>query len=438
MQTSISNQRTTKAASAGESALELNHFPPRFLQTLGEQLTQCRAQNKQGCLLLVAISNMPMLVSACGHAMSEQVMTALNETISAQLPEGGKIFRIQRDELAILLPNTNNEEIDTLAAGICSHVEDFGRHNTLGSAIHVICSIGSTQFPTDATQVVDVLDQAYLALSSALPNMHRSYQDIAEETEKARQQMGLANYLFRAYNEDRLRLAFQPVINSHDGSIAHYEGLLRLVNPNGQISSAGPLIPVAERMGLIEKIDTMVLELIVRELRQYPNVTLAFNVSNLTTDNAKWLARFNELLAETPEIAPRLVVEITETAAHRDLRKAAYFVAAIQAVGASVALDDFGSGYTSFRQLKSLSVDFVKIDGAFVKDIAQNADSRFFVKTLLEFAHGFGLHAVAEFVENGEIAKILMELGVDYMQGYYFGKPENHRSWVNSGEFSKD
>jgi len=131
-------------------------------------------------------------------------------------------------------------------------------------------------------------------------------------------------------------------------------------------------------------------------------------------------------------------VEITETAAHRDLRKAAYFVAAIQSVGGCVALDDFGSGYTSFRQLKSLSVDLVKIDGAFVKDIAQNADSRFFVKTLLEFSHGFGLHAVAEFVENGEIAKILMELGVDYMQGYYFGKRENHRSWVNSGEFRKD
>jgi len=230
-----------------------------------------------------------MLVSACGHVMSEKVMSELNGAIHAMLPEGGKVFRIQRDELAILLPQTSNEDVAVLSSRICATVESFGRYNSLGSAIHVICSIGSTIFPVDAAQVVDILDHAYLALSSALPNMHRSYHDIAEETEKARQQMGLANYLYRAYNEKHLRLAYQPVINSLDGSIAHYEGLLRLVNPNGQISSAGPLIPVAERMGLIDKIDTMVLEMVVEELRKYPNVTLAFNVSNLTTDNTAWL-----------------------------------------------------------------------------------------------------------------------------------------------------
>jgi EAL domain-containing protein (putative c-di-GMP-specific phosphodiesterase class I) len=107
----------------------------------------------------------------------------------------------------------------------------------------------------------------------------------------------------------------------------------------------------------------------------------------------------------------------------------------LQAMGCLVALDDFGSGYTSFRQLKAISVDMVKIDGAFVKDIAQSADNQFFVKTLMQFAQGFGLQTVAEFVENGEIAKILMEMGVDYLQGYYLGKPENHRRWLNEGEY---
>jgi EAL domain-containing protein (putative c-di-GMP-specific phosphodiesterase class I) len=188
-------------------------------------------------------------------------------------------------------------------------------------------------------------------------------------------------------------------------------------------------------MGLIDIIDTMVMEMVIEELRRAPDVTLAFNVSNMTTENPVWLERMGELVKETPEIASRLIVEITETAIHRDLRRTAFFVASIQSMGCQVALDDFGSGYTSFRQLKALSVDIVKIDGVFIKDLAQNADNRFFVKTLLDFAQGFGLKTVAEFVETGEITKVLMEMGVDYMQGYYFGKPANHRVWLNEGEY---
>jgi len=177
--------------------------------------------------------------------------------------------------------------------------------------------------------------------------------------------------------------------------------------------------------------------MVVKELRTDPDVVLAMNVSNLTTRNSKWLDRFVKVTNESPEISPRLIVEITETAAQRDLRRTAYFVAAIQAQGAQVALDDFGSGYTSFRQLKSLSVDMVKIDGAFIKDLVDNADNRFFVKTLLDFTNGFGLRAVAEYVENGEIAKMLMDLGVQYLQGYYFGRPENRRVWLKQGEYAK-
>jgi EAL domain-containing protein (putative c-di-GMP-specific phosphodiesterase class I) len=195
---------------------------------------------------------------------------------------------------------------------------------------------------------------------------------------------------------------------------------------------------VAEKMGMIDLVDTMVMEMVIDELRRSPNVHLAFNVSNHTTENGVWLDSISQKLKETPDIAPRLSVEITETAVHRDLRRAAYFVASLQAMGCTVALDDFGSGYTSFRQLKALSVDIVKIDGIFIKDIAQSADNQFFVKTLLDFAQAFGLETVAEFVETGEIAKILMEMGVDYLQGYYLGKPQNHRSWLNEGEYRKD
>jgi len=114
---------------------------------------------------------------------------------------------------------------------------------------------------------------------------------------------------------------------------------------------------------------------------------------------------------------------------HGDLKHSARFCAEVQAMGCMIALDDFGSGYTSFRQLQALPIDYVKIDGVFIRDLTDNADSRLFVKTMLDFIRGFGLKSVAEYVENGEIAKMLMELGVDYLQGYYLGKPSNTRPW---------
>ncbi|MGE0754287.1 MAG: EAL domain-containing protein, partial [Alphaproteobacteria bacterium] len=297
---------------------------------------------------------------------------------------------------------------------------------------------GSVNFPLETASACDALDKAYAAVNSLQSIPCRTYEMTKAEADVSRQQMGLANYLLKAYKEDRLRLAYQPVIESKTGKTAHYEALLRLISHTGKISSAGALIPVAEKMGLIDIIDTMVMEKVIQELRNSPNVTLALNVSNETTENSTWLEKAAALLKETPEIAPRLIVELTETAIHRDLRRTAYFVASLQSMGCQVALDDFGSGYTSFRQLKALSVDMVKIDGIFIKDIAHSADNQFFVKTLLDFAQGFGLKTVAEFVENGEITKILMELGVDYMQGYYFGKPENCRVWLNDGEYKAD
>src|SRR5262249_8112660 len=174
----------------------------------------------------------------------------------------------------------------------------------------------------------------------------RTFEMTRREAEQSRQQMGLANYLLKAFKEKRLRLAYQPVIESKTGKTSHYEALLRLVNQTGKISSAGALIPVAEKMGLIDIIDTMVMEMVIEELRRAPNVTLAFNVSNLTTENPAWLESVSQAIKETPEIAPRLIVEITETAVHRDLRRTAFFVASLQSMGCLVALDDFGSGYT--------------------------------------------------------------------------------------------
>lgn len=411
-------------------------YPHSFVELLEKNIQKVIADHNSGALMVVSITNLAMIINAYGHDTSEIVMHDLLRKIEAILNPGDVACRLQRDQIGIIANESYPEDTETLATRIHNIIQNFGRDHFATVSLYIMGAIGSVNFPNDTASAHDALDKAYVAVNSLQSTPHRTYETTRPEADLCRQQMGLANYLFKAYKEKRLRLAYQPIINSKTGKATHHEALLRLVNQSGKISSAGPLIPVAEKMGLIDLIDTMVMEMVIDELRRSPDIHLAFNVSNMTTEDPVWLDHLARLLRETPEIAPRLIVEITETAVLRDLRRTAFFVASIQSMGCQVALDDFGSGYTSFRQLKALSVDIVKIDGVFIKDLAQSADNRFFVKTLLDFAQGFGLTTVAEFVENGEITKILMDMGVDYMQGYYFSKPLNHRTWLNEGEYS--
>lgn len=413
-------------------------YPPEFINLLEKTISNVITEHTSGALMLVSISNLAMIINAYGHDTSEIVMHDLIKMIQGVLSPNDVVQRLQRDQLGIILANSFPEDTAVVAQRIHTLIQNFGRDDFATAALYIIGVIGSVNFPLETTAAQDALDKAYVAVGSMQSTPHRTFDMTRREADQCRQQMGLANYLFKAYKEKRLRLAYQPIIESKTGKTAHYEALLRLVNQAGKISSAGALIPVAEKMGLIDLIDTMVMEMVIAELRHDPNVSLAFNVSNMTTENPVWLETLSQLVKETPEIASRLIVEITETAVHRDLRRTAFFVASLQSMGCSVALDDFGSGYTSFRQLKALSVDMVKIDGVFIKDLARSADNQFFVKTLLDFAQGFGLQTVAEFVEDGEVTKILMEMGVDYMQGYYFGKPGNHRPWLNEGEYKSE
>ena len=415
-----------------------NFYPPEFIDMLEHALHDAIAEHTSGSLLLVSINNLPMIINSYGHDTSEIVVHDLMRMMKQILNETDIIYRLQRDQIAIILNNRYAEDTTIIAQRIHTIFQNFGRDSFSTTSLYIIGTTGSVNFPLDTNGAQDALDKAYIALNGFQSTHHRTYETTKHEVEQCRQQMGLANYLFRAYQEKRLRLAYQPVIVSKTGEVCHYEALLRLTNSAGKISSAGALIPVAERMGLIDLIDKMVLEMVFAELQRSPNVILAMNVSNLTTEDPVWLDYATQMLKDAPDIASRLIVEITETAAQRDLRRTAFFVASLQSLGCQVALDDFGSGYTSFRQLQALSVDMVKIDGAFIKDLAHNADNRLFVKTLLSFTEGFHLQTVAEFVETGEVAKILMDMGVDSMQGYYFAKPQNHRSWLNEGEYSKD
>ena len=405
-------------------------YPHSFIDALGKFDASMREKSQSGALILLSIDNLPMIMSGYSMAVAEAVMGELQALLSTHNPHGATA-RVQRDQFGILIPDCNEVRATQWCNEIEQAIRSYSYHSRYGE-LHCVISCAHHIVP-------DLLSGPDEMLGRTLINLVREEGDERLRADisgaDSREEMGMANFLGRAVEEGRIRLAFQPVIDTKTGAVAHYEALLRLFGDDGKINSAGMLIPIAERMGFMPMIDKLVLEKVVEELRRDADIVLALNISNLTIQDTVWLETLGALIEQTPQIGPRLIVEITETGLMGDLRRVAKFCAEVQSHGCMVALDDFGAGYTSFRQLKALSVDIVKIDGAYIRDLTDNADSRFFVKTLLDFTRGFGLISVAEFVETGEIAKMLIELGVDQLQGYYFGKPLNYRPWLKEGEY---
>lgn len=226
-----------------------------------------------------------------------------------------------------------------------------------------------------------------------------------------------------ALEGDRLLLVLQPIVDARTGATSAYEGLLRYLSDEGEPVSASPLIEHAERDGSIEQIDCRALELGVALLKRHPKIRLSLNVSTLTAHEPGWLSLLRALRSTCPDLPQRLVIEITETAMIRDLDKMAAFIADVHALGARIAIDDFGAGYTSFRHLKSLKADILKIDGAFINDLPIEPQSRVIAKTMIDMAHALGMTTVAEWVANEEAAVFLREAGVTALQGFLYGQP---------------
>jgi len=218
-----------------------------------------------------------------------------------------------------------------------------------------------------------------------------------------------------------VELAFQPIVAAASGEIAFHEALLRVRLPDGTAASPATLLPVAEKAGLVKLLDQRVMELALERLVADPGLRVSVNCSMHTVLDPDWPDRLAQAVAASPGIAERLIVEITETTMIEDFDTTRALIAACKRLGVKVAMDDFGAGHTSFRNLRELAFDIVKIDGAFIRNIAASADDRFFVKTLIDLARHLSLEIVAEWVQDAETARILREMGVHYLQGAFFG-----------------
>ncbi|KAF0676461.1 EAL domain-containing protein [Profundibacterium mesophilum] len=234
----------------------------------------------------------------------------------------------------------------------------------------------------------------------------------------------------RAVTERNVMLAFQPVVPaSRPERPVFYEGLIRILDDNGRIVPARDFIGAVETLELGRQIDCLSLEAGLKLLQERPRLRLSINMSARSIGYPDWTRVLDTALAADPSIGERLILEITESSAILMPDMVQVFMNRLQNQGISFAIDDFGSGYTSMRYLKDLYFDILKIDGQFIRGIARSPDNQAVVKALVSIGRHFDMVTIAEFVETGEDAQYLRQIGVDCLQGYYFGAPTIRPRW---------
>lgn len=286
--------------------------------------------------------------------------------------------------------------------------------------IYMNCRIASVEFPKisrSAEEINNLLN--WLLTCPNSQNYYREYNPQYYNIESAKESISNLNLLRKALHKKTMVFAYQPVVDRRTMELHYYECLLRIPNNQDNLFSVGSIIPEAEKRGLIFVIDQIVLEMAIKELVANPNLILAVNISNIGILDPAFLVRAEKLL-QTYDVFGRLIIEITETSLNQNYEQITIFMHKLRAFGCKFALDDFGSGFTSFKQLQNLPIDIIKIDGSYVRNIISDTESQRFIENLIRISESLGAQTVAEFVENGEIARFLIDLKIDSMQGNFF------------------
>ena len=404
----------------------------RLRQALHQTMAHSQRYGVQGAYLSVGIDKLSMINAGYGYQTADAVIVGVAERLERLKRSSDLMGRIGGDVFGVILCHCPEANLPKVAEKV---LRAFRKHpiHTPSGAIHVSVSIGGVAFPSFVQTPFEAMTRAEAAMQEAKHSgrdCFRSYRMTDEQRSGYRRAIAIGEQVQDAIRDDRLLFAFQPIVSQGGRRVEFYECLMRLLTPEGKLVSAGEFMPVVEWLGLARSLDRRVLELAVRELTEFDHITLAINISGVTTSDHGWLRALMALLRGRPDVAQRLIIEITETAAIQDIEETARFVTAVRKLGCRVALDDFGSGYTTFRHFKSLAVDIVKIDGSYIENIDRNLDNQSVVRALAMLASTFGLNLVAERIETAAEAATLARLDIECLQGYYFARPSTERPWL--------
>jgi diguanylate cyclase (GGDEF)-like protein len=398
----------------------------RLREALEHALAQSQRFGQTGVYMVVGVDHLDRINTGYGYETGNAVLVELGRRLDNYLRAADVIGRPGGDFFGAILSACTEETAQNAAERVLQSMRDHPI--TVGAdKVHVTVSIGAIAFPDESKTAVDAMTKAESAMQqakSAGRDCLRFFELSEEQRQGYRASMDIGEEVQLALKEDRIVLAHQPVVDAETHEVRYYECLVRMFDREGKLVPAAHFVPAIEQLGLMRSIDNRVRDLAIRQLELNPEVSLAINISGLTATERSWFRGLVARLKDQRGIATRLIVEITETAALQDIDETSRFVSALRALGCKVALDDFGSGFTTFHHLKALTVDVVKIDGSFIRNITADTENQIFIHNLLALARALGVATVAECVETSEDAEYLSGVGIDLLQGYYFGRPE--------------
>ena len=386
--------------------------------------------------LIASIDHLGTLNESYGVDIADDIIAQVAKRLRVRLRGKDHIGRFSGNKFGIILTSCTQDELSVAAERLLASVRDEPL-TTAAGPVALTVTIGGVTAPRHARTVADVFSRAMDALHAARGKRHGSfaaYRPNIERDALRRESLRATDEIVTALNERRIALAFEPVVDAKTRQLSFYECLMRVNRADGGIAHAGEIVPVAEKLGLVRMLDYRMMELVVEALVTAPALRASVNVSPPSTLDPQWSAGLTALLRANPGTAERLIVEITETAAIQDIDDTRGFVTRVKDLGCRVAIDDFGAGHTSFRNLKRLGADIVKIDGEFVQNIVKSADDRAFVHTLIDLSRRLGHQTVAEWVQDEEAASLLAGWGCDYLQGALIGLASSERPWEATGK----
>lgn len=394
-------------------------------------------RNSRECpdvLCYIDLDQFKVVNDTCGHVAGDELLRQLTRLLQSRAREGDSVARLGGDEFGLLLQACPLDEAEALANRVCREIREV-RFTWKEKVFAVGASIGVVEvgaYMEDVASVLKAADTACYAAKDRGRNRVHLYHP--EDTELARRhgEMEWISRLHRALADDRLSLLYQPIVSTRDPSrtVERVEILLTMHDRLGNRIPPGSFIPAAEHYNLMPTLDRWVvrttLESLAPHWREYPNCSLKtcfINLSSTSLTDPGFLAFLKGQLAEHRVPPGAVCFEITETAAITNLTDSLLFIEEVQRLGCAFALDDFGSGLSSFAHLKAMPVNFLKIDGAFVRDLLTDETDRALVESIHKIGHLLGLETIAEFVENDEILNRVAELNIDFAQGFGIARP---------------
>lgn len=388
------------------------------------------SRNAPHALIYFDLDRFKIINDTCGHSTGDALLRSLSKTLADFVPEDCDLARIGGDEFALLVPATTTGEADVVARALITAVDDFrfeyeNRVHTVGVSAGIVMLRGD-ETDTDAMQSADA---ACYAAKRAGRGRIEFYDGEQSDMRLQRDQIRAASALANAMNDGRLSLVAQPIASIGGdtvGVIERYELLLRVEDEHGHVSGPGALLPAAEKYGYAMEIDKWVVRTAIDALKQFDygqtsTLTLSINLSAQSLLSEQ----FEESLAAALEnfaFSGNLCFEITENQFMSNFERAESFMQRMRQFGCRFALDDFGTGFSSYGYLKALNIDFLKIDGTFVRNIDSNPVDEAIVTSIIGVARAMKMTTIAEYVERESQIDVLRRIGVDMIQGYAIGR----------------